>query len=684
MLQLSVGFNSHTITVETKADADTDSCKVQIKNSEGGILHKFNKVADIPAELWLIAGKYTVEASTGTPKAAEFDKPYYNGKEEITIQANKASKHEITCRLSQSKVSVVYSNNLKTYYTTYSTVVSMGTSKLEFKKDSTKIGYFYAPDGDKDLLCKVNATNNQSENVSAEYTIKNIQPYTHYIVNVDISNADDGGLKFTIEVDETTDEKNDNVNVNIKAYPKIKAQQDGLETSDFVYFEDPANGSYTLKASAALGLKEFTVNNPYLSDVLGGKTSVNFMNLSSNELTDLTNRGFSFTPTPAKGIQELTVNIPVKTASAKAKENFVVSVVDTHDQKREGTYSMFISDMKIATDWPQNDEGAWATQAILQGRWFTASPPADIKIRYKKESETNWTDVPDADVQYDMLTKRFWAKVSVTPSENGTVYQYTLSEGGKTSDPQTFVTEKAMQVPNSNFNTWTDNDHSPFTSGNKWWDTANGGTSLMSKYPTVAERTDVKEGDAAAKLTSIDLGIKFAAGNIYTGEFDKVDMGSMGATLYFGKPYTSRPTKLTGWYKYTSGQVKTANANPSYIAAGGYDLGSIQIALCYWPDKPEGHFMNTSKPETFINFSKSNASIIAYGSVPDADISSTMTAYQSFEIKLKYRDLTKKPTHIVIIGSASKYGDYFVGSEESVLLLDDFQLVFDDEIIEDL
>lgn len=53
-----------------------------------------------------------------------------------------------------------------------------------------------------------------------------------------------------------------------------------------------------------------------------------------------------------------------------------------------------------------------------------------------------------------------------------------------------------------------------------------------------------------------------------------------------------------------------------------------------------------------------------------------MTQYEKFSIDLLYRDLTRKPTYILIVCSASKYGDYFTGSTSSVLLLDEFDLIY--------
>ena len=51
--------------------------------------------------------------------------------------------------------------------------------------------------------------------------------------------------------------------------------------------------------------------------------------------------------------------------------------------------------------------------------------------------------------------------------------------------------------------------------------------------------------------------------------------------------------------------------------------------------------------------------------------------YKEFRIPIKYKDYAIKPTYIVMVASASKYGDYFTGSTSSVLLLDECELVFE-------
>ena len=53
----------------------------------------------------------------------------------------------------------------------------------------------------------------------------------------------------------------------------------------------------------------------------------------------------------------------------------------------------------------------------------------------------------------------------------------------------------------------------------------------------------------------------------------------------------------------------------------------------------------------------------------------TFTEYP--DLKLEYRATNRKPTYIVLVCSASKYGDFFTGASGSVLYVDEFSLEYD-------
>ena len=83
------------------------------------------------------------------------------------------------------------------------------------------------------------------------------------------------------------------------------------------------------------------------------------------------------------------------------------------------------------------------------------------------------------------------------------------------------------------------------------------------------------------------------------------------------------------------------------------------------------------KYKNAIDFSEANKDIIAYGSITDEEAKGT-GAWQQFTIDLQYRDLTRTPKYIIVVASASKYGDYFTGSTNSVMYVDDLELIYGD------
>ena len=72
--------------------------------------------------------------------------------------------------------------------------------------------------------------------------------------------------------------------------------------------------------------------------------------------------------------------------------------------------------------------------------------------------------------------------------------------------------------------------------------------------------------------------------------------------------------------------------------------------------------------------------IIAFGKLESDE---TVTDYREFYIPLEYRDKTRTPKYIVISCCASYLGDYFTGGEGSKLLVDEFELVYDQPLPEE-
>ncbi|MDE7074518.1 MAG: PCMD domain-containing protein, partial [Odoribacter sp.] len=245
--------------------------------------------------------------------------------------------------------------------------------------------------------------------------------------------------------------------------------------------------------------------------------------------------------------------------------------------------------------------------------------------------------------------------------------------GENVSEEMPFTTERVEQIPYSNFDQW-------FKDGKTWylgdedknriWDSGNKGANTASENnptaPDYTNKVDLPGNEAAGYLeTKAVLGI-MAAGNLYTGSYGQT-MGTSGAKLNFGIPYTSRPTVLKGYYKYQPKPIDKTKS-PYDNLKGKTDSCYIYVALFDWETPYEVD--NSQKPPKLVDLSK------ALG-LGELKTDRHMDDFESFEIKIKYRDLTKRPTYILIVASASKYGDYFTGGVGSRLWVDEFELGFD-------
>ena len=170
----------------------------------------------------------------------------------------------------------------------------------------------------------------------------------------------------------------------------------------------------------------------------------------------------------------------------------------------------------------------------------------------------------------------------------------------------------------------------------------------------------------------------------------------MGARIRFGREFTSRPTQLKGWYKYTRGKsIDRGEHNVEELNNSGGDKCAVYIALTDNEGLVDGDGVKTAfeidnrasdQPEKYIyqytiDLSEANKDVIAYGSITDEESKGSFdesgnVVWKQFTIDLQYRDLTRKPKYIIVVASASKYGDFFTGSESSVMLIDDFELVY--------
>lgn len=310
----------------------------------------------------------------------------------------------------------------------------------------------------------------------------------------------------------------------------------------------------------------------------------------------------------------------------------------------------------------------WANVAWLKS---AGKAGADNGFEWREAGATDWTKVDPSRVESSEGT--FSARLTGLKAE--TKYECRSYSEGEYSTPQPFTTEKELPLPNAGFENWYKDGKVWLVRGESealFWDTGNHGSATMNKNVTNYVEADVHGGKKSIELKSqfVGLGIigKFAAGNLFAGQYLRTD-GTDGV-LSFGRPFTSRPTALKGYYKYTSTPISATSL--AEVPKGTPDTGTIYIALGDWDEPVEIRTKASNRKLFDVN----DSHIIAYGELLQQTDVKDWTA---FKINLEYRATNRKPKYIVIVASASRYGDYFTGGEGSTLMLDDFSLVYDYE-----
>ena len=266
------------------------------------------------------------------------------------------------------------------------------------------------------------------------------------------------------------------------------------------------------------------------------------------------------------------------------------------------------------------------TRATLTGNIVSGKRP---EIEYKQANASSWSTLPASNVSVN----------GSTPLENGEFENWYLDE--------------KIYVPN--------------VAGSDFWGSGNpGAASFIGNLTTPT--SDAVSGQAAL-LESKDALIKLGAGNIFTGDFA---LDGTNGILHFGRPFTTFPTALRLYYKYTSTTINRIGEQVGDLEnlRGRPDSCHIYVALS---DKSEPYEIRT-RPSERQMFNKNDANIIAYGEFISGQSTS---AYQQITIPLEYRALNRTPRYLVIVCAASKYGDYFIGGVGSTLWLDEMELVYE-------
>ncbi len=691
-LALNVAFNTKTNPIIAVRSGERDYT-VTITNAKGNKVGTYNH-NELPDEIMLSPDTYSATVTSGNNPDAAFSSPYFTGSKEFTVKANETTETTIECLLANAKVSVNYSERIKQHFSSYQTTIGITKGEgITYTEENTQDGYFKVLHDSIQLTWELTVCNTSGQvfTQSGNFYAKK---RWHYTLNFDIQDreeTEEGGLKVDLIVKDDMKQVDNYFDIILSPLPEIEG--DGFDITAPVTLQfNKYEGNYVikLKGNPKLNSIDFSHNCSYLKNN-GIPYNFSLLELTPNGKNTMKNNGlvWEFAADSTTASMDFTALFPKLKVG---NYSFSFEISNTEGKKKNATvmFTIVNADVSTLSTPTGTSDDVWAHHARVAGMWITDQQPADLQIRYREKGNNNWITQNAEDIETNK--KKFY--VTLQNLKAATTYEYqafSLKEGTEAyANILTFTTESAAPLPNGSFDEW-DGTY-PWAAGSserdKFWDTGNKAAETaklvltQSSDDTPAEVAGGKSAYLKSQYTRfLSIADVFAAGNIFSGKFGKIENAS-GASMTFGQPYTSRPQKLKGYYKYKS---KTIDWDKKGGLKGYEDRFHIYIILT-----DEAHFLNTTDQSTLFDMDNIKAGkdphTIAFAELSNEKFDASgkditpavnMNNYEAFELELNYFKTDIKPSYIIVAATSSKYGDYYTGGIGSELYIDAFELVFE-------
>ncbi|MCD8136402.1 MAG: DUF4493 domain-containing protein [Parabacteroides gordonii] len=686
-----------TLFTRSTSEVTYESLQVAILKGEEDTLKVYHDyLAEVKGErLVLPVGTYTVAVSSNHDGAAAWEAPFYAGQETVEVKQGEITNAKVTCTIHNTKVSVDASQ-LKDYFADYQTEVSNSSGSLVYTRDEYRAGYF-APEK---FTVKLKLVNRDGNEFVIKRVYPNIEPTYHYTFKFEIDNQGSGDTDAGIDFDITIDEEHKEITCPIficeedltqMGEPSLRLQGFTAE-SIFQYpeivdgMEPPVAGTvglaYRIGKKNSIQSFKVTTNSPTFATA----------GLSEFEMTDkavaeqVARLGFPRLPdTPAKEEElymnyelDLSAMLPyLKTIDRKPTVHaFTVTLLDNINQETSIEFSFKIMpDVDAYVEEPVK----WTNFVVLKGVCLDESSYFMLQVA---DGEPKKVDVVQRDTEGNLSA----LVIGLKPGAEYTYWIESADNPAMKCEPIGFNLTKPLEVPNLLFDNWGTRSGSGAIGGNVtypcldgtnssggvYWESGNRGAASGGETLLQGESSDVKKGKAA-KLTSRwagALGIgAFSAGSIFSGFVQEVS--TAGAKLKYGQLHNGYPTALQGWYKYHPGKINWVDNKET--STNDTDEAIIYIALTTKQYTLESLRTNING---VVTFDPADKGVIAYGEMKTQQ---EVAEYEQFNIPLVYSRLPKtdEKVYIIIMASSSSKGEFFKGSTDSWMLLDEFELIYD-------
>lgn len=276
---------------EEKTIPDINDFGLTIESLDGKVFNSWESFSEF-RPVSVAIGTYTVTASYGDVEAEGFDAISYQGSTNVEVRKEETAEASVTCIINKAKVSINYTDEFKSYFTSYSSYISSSKgNKVTFSANESQGAYFVP--GSLGVYLEVTR-----QGVSQKVTL-NPKNFTaeakhEYRLTMDVD-ASTASLKITFN-DNPSSEQNVEINISDEALnadppvftPYGFTSGNTLEVLEGAAFTEKLEAY--LNAPAGLAKCELVTNSASLKEQ-GWPESVDLMNLTTEQSQKMTALG---------------------------------------------------------------------------------------------------------------------------------------------------------------------------------------------------------------------------------------------------------------------------------------------------------------------------------------------------------------------------------------------------------
>jgi hypothetical protein len=620
----------------------------KVEGEEQQLVRRYEALGDVPEYLSLLNGNYVAKVQVGEKNITSFDEKYYIGEQPFVIEAGIVTPVTVDCQLQSTIVKVNYDATVaeklnEGYFTNVSIAESYDAEGIatgdihSLRYEETKEGYFILPAEHTSLFWHFEGTHPVEGDIVKEAVIENVKPAAKYTITLKYSKDAPGNLVLEATVDESIEEVDDTL----------------IFSPDPTVMGDGFNEKETQLSTTARTYNVSSLANITTMTITLGDEEFDLINGTTEGISVVKSDDMNYKVSIAPEFFNITTG---------GAHNVEFNILDVDGGK-----------LKKAINY--NVQGIMALGAEDYSLWFgTATFKANIvdaaatsvKIAYSADG-ASWTEMDAVAMGNGIYT----AQSTDFACEKS--YTYKLIVGGvEYGKTLALTTAAGAQIPNGDMERWhTASWVLPYGKGDTpFWLTGNEGGAMVGATLTQSS-DDVRPGSAGTKSAYLKsqyasmMGIgKFAAGNLFTGTFA---LSGMDGIVTFGRDFafTAKPKSMSFWMKNNEGAINQGSHT------SGSDIYTVMVIIT----DGTTYTVNTKDESTFLKVDKLDSipGVIGYGYISNTD---SRAEWTEETINIIYREDMKnvKPKKLVVSFTPSGYGDYFCGSTDSWMYVDDIVL----------